>query len=112
MRKGYFHINLTGTRSTRAMSLCGTELTSPSSQEMVTSLQDVPVTVPRSVVVAPQQTRSPILSVRDWSPVIYTSSPGTTIVTATLSLHVSENQHQHGETPLELQLFFLTEPTV
>jgi hypothetical protein len=112
MRKGYFHINLTGTRSTRAMSLCGTELTSPSSQEMVTSLQDVPVTVPRSVVVAPQQTRSPILSVRDWSPVIYTSSPGTTIVTATLSVHVSENQHQHGETPLELQLFILTEPTV
>jgi hypothetical protein len=27
----------------------------PSSQSMVTSLQDVPVTVPRSVVVAPQQ---------------------------------------------------------
>src|ERR1700692_5102108 len=70
MRKGYFHINLTGTRSTRAMSLCGTELTSPSSQEMVTSLQDVPVTVPRSVVVAAQQTRSPTFSALDWSPVI------------------------------------------
>jgi hypothetical protein len=52
------------------MSLCETELDSPSSQEMVTSLQDVPITVPRSVVVAPQQTRSPTLSVRDWSPVI------------------------------------------
>src|ERR1700738_788691 len=70
MRKGYFHINLTGTRSTRAMSLCGTELTSPSSQEMATSLQDVPITVPRSVVVAPQQTRSPTLSPLDWSPVM------------------------------------------
>src|SRR3979409_1666050 len=61
------------------MSLCETELASPSSKEMVTSLQDVPITVPRSVVVAPQQTRSPTRSVLDWSPVIllfrYDSQP-------------------------------------
>src|SRR5450432_4527607 len=61
---------LHGTRSTCAMSLWLTELASPSSQAMVTSLQDVPITVPRSVVVVPQQTRSPTLSVLDWSPVI------------------------------------------
>jgi hypothetical protein len=61
---------LHGTRSTCAMSLWLTELASPSSQAMVTSLQDVPTTVPRSVVVVPQQTRSPTLSVPDWSPVI------------------------------------------
>src|SRR3979409_2097389 len=36
---------------------------------MVTSLQDVAIIVPRSVVVAPQQTRSPTLRTRDWSPV-------------------------------------------
>src|SRR5258708_9737710 len=63
-------ISFVGTRSTLAMSLCETELASPSSQEMVTSLQDVPVTVPRSVVVAPQQTRSPTLRCLDWSPVM------------------------------------------
>jgi hypothetical protein len=61
---------LEGTRSTRAMSLCETELASPSSQEMVTSLQDVPVTEPRSVIAAPQQTRSSGLRSLDWSPVI------------------------------------------
>jgi hypothetical protein len=65
-----FHISFVDTRSTRAMSLCEAELASPSSQEMVTSLQDVPITVPRCIVVAPQQTRSPTLSVLDWSPVI------------------------------------------
>lgn len=64
------HTKFVGTRSTRAMSLCETELASPSSQKMVTSLQDVPVTVPRSIVVAPQHTRSPTLSVLDWSPLI------------------------------------------
>jgi hypothetical protein len=37
---------------------------------MVTSLQDVPVTVPRSVLLAPQQTRSPAFKSRDCSPVI------------------------------------------
>ena len=37
---------------------------------MVTSLQVVPITVPRSVVVSPQQTRSPTLRRLDWSPVI------------------------------------------
>ena len=42
---------------------------------MVTSLQDVATTVPRSVVVTPQRTRSPILSVRDWSPVIVFPKP-------------------------------------
>jgi hypothetical protein len=61
---------LEGTRSTHAMSLCETELASPSSQEMVTSLQDVPVTEPRSVIAAPQQTRSSGLRSLDWSPVI------------------------------------------
>src|SRR5216684_8797188 len=61
---------LEGTRSTRAMSLCETELASPSSQEMMTSLQDVPVTEPRSVIAAPQQTRSSGLRSLDWSPVI------------------------------------------
>jgi hypothetical protein len=66
----YFQIKFVGTRSTFAMSLCETELVSPSSQEMVTSLQDVPITVPRSVVVAPQQTRSSGLRSLDWSPVI------------------------------------------
>jgi two-component sensor histidine kinase len=35
---------------------------------MVTPFQDVPTTVPRSVIVTPQQTRSPTLSPRDWSP--------------------------------------------
>jgi hypothetical protein len=63
-------IGFIGTRSTFAISLCETELASPSSQEMVTSLQDVPITVPRSVVAAPQQTRSPTLSPLDWSPVM------------------------------------------
>ena len=38
MRKGYFHINLTGTRSTRAMSLCGTELTSPATLSLSLSM--------------------------------------------------------------------------
>jgi hypothetical protein len=64
------HIDFVGTRSTFAISLCETELASPSSQEMVTSLQDVAITVPKSVVVAPQQTRSPTLSPLDWSPVM------------------------------------------
>src|SRR5450631_760776 len=41
---------------------------------MVTPVQAVPITVPRSVVEAPQQTRSPTLSVRDWSPVIGNST--------------------------------------
>ena len=75
--RNHFHMifigtlfKLHGTRSTCAMSLWLTELASPSSQAMVTSLQDVPITVPRSVVVVPQQTRSPTLSVLDWSPVI------------------------------------------
>jgi hypothetical protein len=64
------HANLSGTRSTFAISLCETELVSPSSQEMVTSLQEVPITVPRSVVELPQQTRSPTLRSLDCSPVI------------------------------------------
>src|SRR5882672_438355 len=64
------HTTLFGTRSTCAMSLWLTELESPSSQAMVTSLQDVPVTVPRSVALAFQQTRSPIFRSLDWSPVI------------------------------------------
>jgi hypothetical protein len=64
------HIGFIGTRSTFAISLCETELASPSSQEMVTSLQDVAITVPRSVVAVPQQTRSPTLSPLDWSPVM------------------------------------------
>lgn len=34
------HISFTGTHSTCRISLCETELDSPSSQEMVTSLQD------------------------------------------------------------------------
>jgi hypothetical protein len=63
------HIIFVGTRSTCAMSLWLTEFASPSSQAMVTSLQDVPITVPKSVVVAPQQTRSPTMRVLDWSPV-------------------------------------------
>ena len=37
---------------------------------MVTSLQDVPVTVPRSVVEVPQRTLSRTFKSRDWSPVI------------------------------------------
>jgi hypothetical protein len=37
---------------------------------MVISLQDVPVTVPRSVVEVPQRTLSPTFKSRDWSPVI------------------------------------------
>jgi hypothetical protein len=41
-----------------------------SSQLMVTPLQDTPTTVLRSVVVTPQQTRSPTTRVLDWSPVI------------------------------------------
>jgi hypothetical protein len=47
-----------------------TELDSPSSQAIVTSLQEVPMTVPKSVVVTPSKRRSPTLSLRDWSPVI------------------------------------------
>jgi hypothetical protein len=58
------------TRSTFAMSLWPTELLSPSSQAMVTSLQDVPTTVPSSLAEGPQQTRSPGLRLLDWSPVI------------------------------------------
>jgi hypothetical protein len=65
--------SFTGTRSTSAMSLWESELVSPSSQEMVTSLQDAPTTVPKSLIVTPQQTRSSILSLRDWSPVIWPS---------------------------------------
>jgi hypothetical protein len=68
------HIIFVCTRSTRAMSLWETELVSPSSQEMVTSLQDVPTTVPRSVIVAPQHTRSPTLRVLDCSPVMLRTS--------------------------------------
>jgi hypothetical protein len=64
------YVILLGIRSTRAISLWEIEHASPSSHEMVTSLQDVPITVPRSVVFAPQQTRSPPLSSLDWLPVI------------------------------------------
>src|SRR5664279_4530879 len=64
------HVSLVGTRSTSAISLCAIEAVCPSSQSMVTSLQDAPTTVPRSVVVAPQQTRSPPLRCLDCSPVI------------------------------------------
>ena len=42
---------------------------------MVTPLQAVPTTVPRSVIVAPQQTRSPTFKVLDWSPVIVQTAP-------------------------------------
>jgi hypothetical protein len=62
--------NFTGTRSTRFISLCKIEVVRPSSQLMVTPLQVVSTTVPRSVVVAPQRTRSPTLRSLDWSPVI------------------------------------------
>jgi hypothetical protein len=58
-----------------AMSLWLSELVSPSSQAMVTSLQDVPTTVPRSVVAAPQQTRSPGFRLLDWSPVTVQTAP-------------------------------------
>jgi len=63
-------IKFASARSTCRMSLCETELVSPSSQRMVTSLQDVPVTVPRSVVEVPQRTLSPAFKSRDWSPVM------------------------------------------
>jgi hypothetical protein len=62
--------NFTGTHSTRFISLCKIEVVRPSSQLMVTPLQVVSTTVPRSVVVAPQRTRSPTLRSLDWSPVI------------------------------------------
>jgi hypothetical protein len=52
------------------MSLWLTELVSPSSHEIVTSLQDVAISVPKSVALLPQQTRSPGLSFLDCSPVI------------------------------------------
>jgi hypothetical protein len=68
-----FRVGFTGTRSTFAISLCETEFASPSSQAIVTSLQDVPTTVPKSVSVTPQQTRLPTLRVLDWSPVISTT---------------------------------------
>jgi len=64
------HFNFTGTRSTCAISLCRIEVVCPSSQSMLTPLQAVPTTVPRSVVLAPQQTRSPTLRSLDCSPVI------------------------------------------
>src|SRR2546421_7717991 len=43
------HITFVGSRSTCAMSLCSIEVVSPSSQDIVTPLQAVPITVPRSV---------------------------------------------------------------
>jgi hypothetical protein len=64
------HANFTGIRSTRFISLCKIEVVRPSSQSMVTPLQVVSTTVPRSVVVAPQRTRSNGLRSLDWSPVI------------------------------------------
>jgi hypothetical protein len=59
------HAELAGARSTFPMSLWLTELVSPSSHEIVTSLQDVAITVPSSVAEGPQQTRSPGLSFLD-----------------------------------------------
>ena len=50
-----------GTRSTCAISLCWIEAVWPSSQSMVTPLQDTPTTVPRSVALCSQQTRSPMI---------------------------------------------------
>jgi hypothetical protein len=64
------HTIFVGTRSTCAISLCCIEVVWPSSQSMVTPLQDVPTTVPRSVTLLSQQTRSPIPRVLDCSPVI------------------------------------------
>jgi hypothetical protein len=64
------HTKLAGTRSTRFISLCKIEVVRPSSQLMVTPLQVVSTTVPRSVALAFQQTRSPVLRSLDWSPVI------------------------------------------
>ena len=52
------------------MSLWLTELVSLSSYEIATSLQDLAITVPKSVAVLPQQTRSPVFRVLDYSPVI------------------------------------------
>jgi hypothetical protein len=64
------YAKLAGTRSTCLMSLCSIDDLLPSSQAMVTPFQVVLVTVPRSVVVAPQRTRSPTLRSRDCSPVM------------------------------------------
>jgi hypothetical protein len=64
------HADLFGTFLTCPMSLCWIEVACPSSQSMVTPLQDTPTTVPRSVVVTPQQTRAPTASARDSVPVI------------------------------------------
>src|ERR1700687_5448829 len=61
------------------MSLCRIEVVWPSSQSMVTPLQDTPTTVPRSVALRSQQTRSSGFRSLDWSPVIrlfrYDSQP-------------------------------------
>jgi hypothetical protein len=64
------HTNFVGARSIAFMSLCRTKSVSPSSQAMVTPLQSVPMTVPKSAVVPPQRTRSPTLRSLDCSPVI------------------------------------------
>jgi hypothetical protein len=69
------YTSLYGARSTRAIPLCRIDVVWPSSQEMVTSLQVVLTIVPRSVVVAPQQTRSSGLRSLDWAPVIVQTAP-------------------------------------
>jgi hypothetical protein len=62
--------HLADARSTRAISLCSIDAVKPSSHSMMTAFHVVPITVPRSVVVAAQQTRSPTFSCLDCSPVI------------------------------------------
>jgi hypothetical protein len=59
-----------GTRSICPISLCRTEFVCPLSHFIVTPVQSTALTLPRSVALAFQQTRSPTLRSRDWSPVI------------------------------------------
>jgi hypothetical protein len=58
-------IRLSGMRKTLFISLCGTDWLSRLSHLRVTPDQFVSVTVPRSFLSSPQQTRAPTLSPRD-----------------------------------------------
>jgi hypothetical protein len=65
------HQSFNGTQSTCPISLWNKVVESPVSHFIVTPVQSTALTVPLSVAVPCQQTRSPTLRSRDWWPVMY-----------------------------------------